>query len=249
MKKFLATAMALAAITAAFTGCSNNNTSSGSSSAADSSTTSGTSQAEAPAADRTVKDLAEAVNGCVEWPAMEEITDGEIIKSLFNLDVDMLDEYYVSNALMSVHLNEIIIVKPKAGNEETVKSQLDEHFAYIKDGAAFYPDQEIAAAGSVEGVTSDGYYYIIVHQIGSQIAEIMEAYKPGDEITKLEVPEPTYDETVPTDEIGTPIIFGTGEGEVDINAPTAGFDGVDFGVDGENSENSDANADNGIAVY
>lgn len=230
MKKFLAAAVALAAITAAFTGCSNSNNSSSTSSdsygssAADSSTT-GTSQAETPAAERTAKDLAEAVNGCVEWPAMEEINDGEVIKSLFNLDVDLLEDYYISNAMMSVHLNEIIIVKPKAGSEGAVKSQLDEHFAYIKDGAAFYPDQEIAAAGSAEGVTSDGYYYIIVHQIGSQIADVMEAYKPGDEITKLEVPEPTYEETVPTDEIGTPIIFGTGEGEVDINAPMAGFAG------------------------
>ena len=108
MKKFLATALALAAITAAFTGCSNNNNSSSSSSsssdssAAESSTTSGTSQAETPAAERTVSDLAEAVNGCVEWPSMEEITDGEIIKTLFNLDVDLLDEYYISNAMMSV---------------------------------------------------------------------------------------------------------------------------------------------------
>ena len=243
MKKFLATAVALAAITAAFTGCSNNNNSSSStssanstSSAADSSTTSGTSQAEAPAAERTVSDLAEAVNGCVEWPDMEEISDGEIIKTLFNLDVDLLDEYYISNAMMSVHLNEIIIAKPKAGNEDAVKSQLDEHFAYIKDGAAFYPDQEIAAAGAVEGVTSDGYYYIIVHQIGSQIADVMEAYKPGDEITVLEVPEPTYEENVPTDEIGAPIYFGTGEGEVDINAPTAGFggDGMDDSAAGVN---------------
>lgn len=246
MKKFLATAVALAAITAAFTGCSNNNNSSSStssassssstSSAADSSTTSGTSQAEAPAAERTVSDLAEAVNGCVEWPDMEEISDGEIIKTLFNLDVDMLDEYYISNAMMSVHLNEIIIAKPKAGNEDAVKSQLDEHFAYIKDGAAFYPDQEIAAAGAVEGVTSDGYYYIIVHQIGSQIADVMEAYKPGDKIAKLEVPEPTYEENVPTDEIGAPIYFGTGEGEVDINAPTAGFggDGMDESATGVN---------------
>ena len=245
MKKFLATAVALAAITAAFTGCSNNNNSSSStsstSSEADSSTTSGTSQAETPAAERTVSDLAEAVNGCVEWPAMEEINDGEIIKTLFNLDVDLLDEYYISNAMMSVHLNEIIIAKPKAGNEDAVKAQLDEHFAYIKDGAAFYPDQEIAAAGAVEGVTSDGYYYIIVHQIGSQIADVMEAYKPGDEITKLEVPEPTYEENVPTDEIGAPIIFGTGEGEVDINAPMAGFGGDGMG------EGADSNSD--IAVY
>ena len=79
----------------------------------------------------------------------------------------------------------------------------------IKDGAAFYPDQEIAAAGAVEGKTDDGFYYIIVNQIGSQIEEIIKDYKPGDEVTKLEVPEVDNEVTVPTDELGGVVIPST----------------------------------------
>lgn len=220
MKKFLATVIALSAITAVFTGCSGNGTSSNSSStASDSSSssssssssesTSGTSQAETSegeTTERTAEDLAQAVFQAIDWVSSEQITDAEIAKTMVNLDLDLLEDYSIYVPMMSVHLDEIIFVKPKAGKEDEVKAELDEHFAYIKDGAAFYPDQEIAAAGAVEGKTDDGFYYIIVNQIGSQIEEIIKDYKPGDTVTKLEVPEPDYEETVPTDEQGAVIM-------------------------------------------
>ena len=220
MKKFLATVIALSAITAVFTGCSGNGTSSNSSStASDSSSssssssssesTSGTSQAEpseGETTERTAEDLAQAVFQAIDWVSSEQITDAEIAKTMVNLDLDLLEDYSIYVPMMSVHLDEVIFVKPKAGKEDEVKAELDEHFAYIKDGAAFYPDQEIAAAGAVEGKTDDGFYYIIVNQIGSQIEEIIKDYKPGDTVTKLEVPEPDYEETVPTDEQGVVIM-------------------------------------------
>lgn len=245
MKKFLATAVALAAITATFTGCSDSTASDSSvtssatteagNSTADSTATYDSSAAddETPAAERTAADLAEAVNGCLEWPAMEEVTDTEIIQSFFGIDASTLEDYYFSNALMSVHLNQIIIAKPKAGNEDELKTILDNHFAYIKDGAAFYPDQEISAAGAVQGVTSDGYYYIIVHQIGSEIADVMEAYKPGDEIPQLEVPQEDFGDdgvyVVPTDELGDPYFGGSVEIDVPAADPAADADGVVLG--------------------
>lgn len=218
MKKFLATIIALSAMTAAFTGCSGNTNSSSSSSASDSSSTSsssetsstGTSQAESSSegqtTERTAEDLAQAVFQAVDWVSSEQITDAEIAKTMVNLDLDLLDDYSIYVPMMSVHLDEVIIVKPKAGKEDEVKAQLDEHFAYIKDGAAFYPNQEIAAAGAVEGETYDGFYYIIVNQIGSQIEDIIRDYKPGDEVTKLELPDVDNEVTVPTDELGSVVI-------------------------------------------
>ncbi len=224
MKKFLATVIALSAITAAFTGCSGNTSSASSSSSSNSSNSSsdssssaasdnssaGTSQAESGSesqtTERTAEDLAQAVFKAIDWVSSEQITDAEIAKTMVNLDLDLLDDYSIYLPTMSVHLDEIVIVKPKAGKEAEVQAELDEHFAYIKDGAAFYPDQEIAAAGAVEGKTDDGFYYIIVNQIGSQIEEIIKDYKPGDEVPKLEVPEVDNEVTVPTDELGS-VVF------------------------------------------
>ena len=201
MKKFLATVIALSAITAAFTGCSGNTSSSSSSnssssssdsssSAASDNSSAGTSQAESGSesqtTERTAEDLAQAVFKAIDWVSSEQITDAEIAKTMVNLDLDLLDDYSIYLPTMRVHL--------------------DEHFAYIKDGAAFYPEQEIAAAGAVEGKTDDGFYYIIVNQIGSQIEEIIKDYKPGDEVPKLEVPEVDNEVTVPTDELGS-VVF------------------------------------------
>ena len=41
------------------------------------------------------------------------------------------------------------------------------NFEYIKNGAAFYPEQEVSAAGAVMGTTDSGYLYIIVHENGA----------------------------------------------------------------------------------
>ncbi len=208
MKKFLATMAALAVVTAAFTGCSNNNNSSESSSAADSSsstsqtTSEANSDSSAPAADRTAQDITNAVFESVEWVASEQITDAEIAETMLGLDLSLLDDYSIFVPMMSVHLDELIVVKPKAGSEADVEKQLTAHLDYIKDGAAFYPEQEIAAAGAVMGQTDDGYYYLVVHQVGSDIAEVIKNYKPGDEVQKIEVPEPDYGDGVMTAEDG-----------------------------------------------
>ncbi len=216
MKRFIATIIALSAITAAFTGCSRNNNNSSSenssssapeSSAASENETSSEANSsenssETAAVERTAADLGNAAYNCVEWVAMEQITDAQAVTDYFGIDVSLCDEYYVSMAMMSVHLNEIIVVKPTSGNEETVRAQLDEHYAYIKEGAAFYPAQEKSAAGAVMGHTDDGFYYIIVHEIGSQIADVMNAYQPGEEIPKLELPaesDTAADEAAPSD--------------------------------------------------
>lgn len=208
MKKFLATMAALAVVTAAFTGCSNNNNSSESSSAADSSsstsqtTSEANSDSSAPAAERTAQDITNAVFESVEWVASEQITDAEIAETMLGLDLSLLDDYSIFVPMMSVHLDELIVVKPKAGSEADVEKQLTAHLDYIKNGAAFYPEQEIAAAGAVMGQTDDGYYYLVVHQVGSDIAEVIKNYKPGDEVQKIEVPEPDYGDGVMTAEDG-----------------------------------------------
>lgn len=142
MKKFLATVIALSAITAAVTGCSGNTSSSSSSNSSNSSNSSsdtsssvasdnssaGTSQAESGSesqtTERTAEDLAQAVFKAIDWVSSEQITDAEIAKTMVNLDLDLLDDYSIYLPTMSVHLDEIVIVKPKAGKEAEVQVSL-----------------------------------------------------------------------------------------------------------------------------
>ena len=118
---------------------------------------------------------AEAVLNAVEWPAMEEITDLETAQTLLSTDFSECEDYYLSVNLMSVHLNRIIIAKPYDDSEsiDAFEEQLEAYFNYIKEEAAYYPDQEISAAGAVSGITDDGYYYIIVHEDGADAAAAM----------------------------------------------------------------------------
>lgn len=208
MKKFMTIAAILAALTLTVTGCSKGNesssdvTSEAGSSTVESTVDAGTAEedtADAGASDTENESALTALNmaanalAATEWPAMMEIPDAETASMLLGIDVTLCEDYYLSTQLMSAQLNEIIIVKPTAGNEAAVKEQLDAHFAYIKDGAAFYPAQEESAAGSVQGETEDGYMYIIVHAEGATIADSLQNNPPAEMPSADVAPEEDMD--------------------------------------------------------
>lgn len=199
MKKLLAAAAILSI--AALAGCSanNNNNSADSSSEAVSETSSASSESTsdttsesetAPAESGTNEDspeenkpdsraalYADAVLGAAQWPDMELITEdtAESAYSFTGIDLSLCEDYYFALPYTSVDLARIIIVKPAEGNENAVRSQVEAHFDYIKTSAADYPTQEAAVSGSVSGVTSDGYYYIIVSENGAAAADAIAA--------------------------------------------------------------------------
>lgn len=111
------------------------------------------------------------------WPYMEVVSDPELIETMFSTDkgetfnLDDLEEYCFCTNLISAQLNEVIVVKPVNGREGAVQDVLDSFLTYTQNGAAFYPDQEISAAGAVSGKTADNYMYLIVHENGSAIAD------------------------------------------------------------------------------
>lgn len=128
-----------------------------------------------PDPDGRAAKLAEAVFNAVEYPGMMEVNRSDYAEGFFGLDLSICEDFYVSNAMISAQLAEVIIAKPKAGSEDALKEIMDKHFDYIKNdpNATFYPDQEISAAGAVSGVTDDGYYYILVHENGDAAAEAL----------------------------------------------------------------------------
>ncbi len=189
MKKFLTTALILAMIAMTATGCSNNNDSSDvsdnssvvSDSNTDSENTDNTeSDAEGETATLTAAQMAANALAATEWPAMMEIPDAESVNMMLSIDPALCEDYYFSTQLMSAQLNEVVIAKPSAGNEDALQAQFDAHFEYIKNGAAFYPAQEESAAGAVQGKTDSGYLYIIVHTDGAAIEESLMNNPPAE---------------------------------------------------------------------
>lgn len=207
MKKFLAISMILAVFTAAATGCSQNQSNTGNGNNEPDNTVTGgavstfdaddiiTEESSAPDngaetagapsdggyVEGLAVEMAQAVYDSVEFPSMMDMNyEPDIISSFLGIDVADCEDYYFANAMINVNLNEVMIAKPKAGREDALKAAFDSHFAYIKDGAAFYPQQEVSAAGAVDGVLDNGYYYIIVHENGSYALDGLKAWLSGD---------------------------------------------------------------------
>ncbi len=180
MKKFLSTAMIIAMLAATVTGCSNKNHDDSSSVNDSSSVTesnsdvsSDTESSDTEAAALTAEQMAANILATGEWPMLMPITDAETANSVLGIDLTLAEDYAISIPSMSAHVTEVIIIKPKAGNESAIQEQVDARFAYVQENGAFYPDNEKVVAGAVKGVTDSGYIYMIVHENGAAAEEAM----------------------------------------------------------------------------
>lgn len=120
--------------------------------------------------------LAKAALATDAWPAMDLVTDPEFVSAMFSADfnIDSYEEFCLSTNFISAAFNKVIIIKPKAGKEEEVSNAFKSYQEMIQDPSMmYYPDQEIQIAGTVTGETDDGYYYMIVHENGEDIAATM----------------------------------------------------------------------------
>ena len=84
---------------------------------------------------------------------------------------DMLEDYCFIYPAISVGKTVLMVAKPKAGSEDAIKAIFDDRYDYYKNdpNAAFYLADQEHVAGTVGGVTNDGYYYVIVHKDGPAI--------------------------------------------------------------------------------
>ena len=202
MKKTVLTAIVISALVLSIAGCSNNTGSDVSDSSSSASTSSGATSApesgsdtsepassapetgepetSAPAetGDAQPESGRAAVLGAAalnadEWPSLDMISDPAIIESYFGFNADDTEDYYLAIPMVSANMEEIIVVKPKAGSEETVKTAIFDHITNVTENMFLYPGQEEIAAGAVSGETPDGYIYGIVHKNGADIAQTM----------------------------------------------------------------------------
>lgn len=198
MKKTVLTAIVMSALMLSIAGCSNNTSSDSSSSAsatsgATSSPESGSDTSEPASAPETSEPetsapaetgdaqpesgraavLGAAALNADEWPSLDMISDPAIIEAYFGFNADDTEDYYLAIPLVSANMEEIIVVKPKAGSEEAVKTAIFDHITNVTENMFLYPGQEEIAAGAVTGETPDGYIYGIVHKNGADIAQTM----------------------------------------------------------------------------
>lgn len=112
-----------------------------------------------------------------EWSGMLNIVSDQDMIDIYlpGLKLDMLEDYCLMFEMTGISGQELLLAKPKAGNESAVKEVIDARFKNIIDNGGFYPMGEETIAGAVSGVTDDGYYYIVSHAKGSDIVAAMTA--------------------------------------------------------------------------
>ena len=107
------------------------------------------------------KELAELVLNSVEFPDMQEVTDSAMLESIMDFSAYGITDYYVYQQMMSVHLNEIIILK--SSDPQSALKALEERRDMLIEQLSFYPEQQESAKATVTGCKGN-ICYLIAHK-------------------------------------------------------------------------------------
>ena len=110
------------------------------------------------------------LNSGIEFGATALVEDEELLSDVMGYDLDLIDEYGVATALMSVHLIEIAVVKPAEGKMEDVLKMFNERKEKLINELAFYPAQVEAAEKTVIGSKGE-YAYLICDNSAAEAEE------------------------------------------------------------------------------
>lgn len=110
-----------------------------------------------------------------EWGGMESLPKDAYESVIPGFDKSWANDYCFANTMISANLFKVYIIKPIDGCKDKVKQWLNDYLDHCRNTAAYYPQQQAQAAGAVIGETDDGYFYLICHEKGADIADHMTA--------------------------------------------------------------------------
>lgn len=106
---------------------------------------------------------------------IEEGANATQMVGLTQLNLDDCEDYVIAAPMISAQLKQIVIVKPKAGKEEAVKTAMSEYAEASKTPNPMeYPAWEAERAGTKFGETADGCFYVAVAAEGAEMGEAIE---------------------------------------------------------------------------
>lgn len=109
-----------------------------------------------------------------EWSfAMMLVDDESLSLQLSKLTPEMFDEYCFAVDMIGINGHTVFAGKPKAGQEDAVKTALEESLEAYKEQVSFYPAGQDSAENAQIGTTDDGYCYFVIHANGAAIADAM----------------------------------------------------------------------------
>lgn len=107
-----------------------------------------------------------------DWATAQ--AEDEILRDVMNYDLDLFDEYSVVTHLMSAHLIEITVVKPKDGQEDAALEFLNKRKDQLINEVAFYPEQQENAEKTIVD-SYEGYCYLLCFQAPEALESTLKA--------------------------------------------------------------------------
>jgi|GEM_PF-2446606 len=110
----------------------------------------------------STRELADEVLASISFPAMTEHTSQTDIETFIGISFDNIEEITCLQQALTVHLVEVIIIKPKDGKMDDVMDFLHGRQEKLKEDLAFYPAQLTAAEAMIVG-NRHNVAYLICH--------------------------------------------------------------------------------------
>ncbi len=87
--------------------------------------------------------------------------DSEQLKLSYGLDTELFDSYVFRMPMMNVQSSMYAVIKPKEGNEDAVKTQIDEFLAkYEQQWSMYLPEQTELVQNAL--IKEDNGYFIVI---------------------------------------------------------------------------------------
>ena len=93
-------------------------------------------------------------------PVTTEVTDSEMLSDVLGYDEAIAEDMSVVIQLISVDLFELSVIRPAQGKSQEVSDMLSRRLSFLKEQAAYYPQQTEAASAALAGEYK-GYHYLI----------------------------------------------------------------------------------------
>ena len=118
---------------------------------------SGTAMKEGESVQTVVDRIAEEVG--IQMPA--DVDDG-ILKDIFYLDTDQVEEYAGKMSITMTSADNLLAVKAKAGEQETVREALEKRLSDVQNAFAQYLPEQSEKAQKGQVVQHGDYLFLVI---------------------------------------------------------------------------------------
>lgn len=104
-----------------------------------------------------------------------ENPDEATLKELYNIDSEMISEYYVAIPMINIQANEIAMFKVKEGKMDLVKQGVEKRVKDLESNWSQYLVDQYEIVKDYKVYESGDYYFMVISEDASKILDIIKS--------------------------------------------------------------------------